>query len=228
MQKELELLRHKQKTLGSIDGNQTKSIDRRFIRLEDKMYSLEETLCHSYYLMSDDMAALSNIIDALKQEMETIQKQIDSQQTHPPIYTPTPISVVYPQEPTDEHTESIDAREVASSDCYINHDRWNPKFHYKPKYGAIAHDTHMGQKRSWSDTSEDPANQRRRATYTQEEVDKMISKLYTVLEDAEEEYTRQFDAVYESFNDNFDTLYPRTERLVKDITDIRRQLATQP
>ncbi|KAJ4881510.1 hypothetical protein Rs2_38565 [Raphanus sativus] len=86
----------------------------------------------------------------------------------------------------------------------------------------------MGHKRSWSDTSEDPATQRRKATYTQEEVDKMISDLYTALEDAEEDYTRQFDAVYVSFNDNFDTLYPRTERLVKDITDIWRQLATQP
>ncbi|KAJ4901888.1 Uncharacterized protein Rs2_15839 [Raphanus sativus] len=114
MQKELKLLRHKQKTLGSIDSNKAKSIDRRFIRLEDKMYSFEDTLGHSYYPMSDDMDALSNRMDALQQEMETIQKQLDSQQTtHPPIYTTTPISVIYPQEPADEHTESIDAKEVA-------------------------------------------------------------------------------------------------------------------
>ncbi|KAJ4881519.1 hypothetical protein Rs2_38574 [Raphanus sativus] len=107
--------------------------------------------------MSNDMDALSNIMDSLQQDMETIRKQIDSQQTTPPpIYTPTPISVVYPQEPAAEHTESI-AREVASINDYTNNVGWNSEFHYKPKYGARAQDTHMGQKRSWSDTSEDPA-----------------------------------------------------------------------
>ncbi|KAJ4874049.1 hypothetical protein Rs2_44182 [Raphanus sativus] len=118
-----------------------------------------------------------------------------------------PLSVVYLQEPAAEHTKLIDAREVASIDCYTNNDGWNSEFHYKPKYGARAHDTHMGQKRSWSDTSEDPATQRRKAIYTHEEVDRMISKLYTALEDAEEEYHIQFNAVYETFDENFDTLH---------------------
>ncbi|KAJ4894783.1 Uncharacterized protein Rs2_21577 [Raphanus sativus] len=89
----------------SIDNNISKSIYRRFIRLEDNLYSFEETLGHSYYPMSDVMDALSKRMDALQQEMETIQKQLDSQQkTPPPIYTPTPISVVYPQAPADEQT----------------------------------------------------------------------------------------------------------------------------
>ncbi|KAJ4906206.1 Uncharacterized protein Rs2_09864 [Raphanus sativus] len=88
-----------------IDNNFSKSIDRRFMKLEDKLYSFEETLGHSYYTMSDGMDALSKRMDALQQEMETIQKQLDSQQkTPPPIYTPTPISVVYPQAPADEET----------------------------------------------------------------------------------------------------------------------------
>ncbi|KAJ4881607.1 hypothetical protein Rs2_38662 [Raphanus sativus] len=116
------------------------------------MYSFEDTLGHSYYPMCNDMDALSNRMNALQQEMKTIRRQIDSQTTQPPIYTPTPLSVVYPQEPTVEHSESIDAREVASIDCHTNNDGWNSEFHYKPKYGARAHDTHMGQKRSWSDT----------------------------------------------------------------------------
>ncbi|KAJ4885465.1 hypothetical protein Rs2_35558 [Raphanus sativus] len=77
MQKELELLRLKQKTLGSIDSTNTKSVDIRFMRLEDKLYCFEETLGHSYYPMSDDMAALSKRMDALQQEMEKIQKQLD-------------------------------------------------------------------------------------------------------------------------------------------------------
>ncbi|KAJ4885450.1 hypothetical protein Rs2_35543 [Raphanus sativus] len=173
----------------SIDGNFSKSIDRRFMRLEDKLYSFEETLGHSYYPMSDDMDALSKRMYALQQEMEIIQKQLDSQQkTPPPIYTPTHISVVYPQAPADEQTESIDTSDVASIDCYTNHYGWNSEFHYKPKYGARAHDTHMGYKRSWSDTSEDPATQRRKATYTKEEVDKMIAEIYDTLKYSEDDY----------------------------------------
>ncbi|KAJ4894746.1 hypothetical protein Rs2_21540 [Raphanus sativus] len=104
----------------------------------------------------------------------------------------------------------------------------NTEFHYKPKYEIRAYDTYQRKKRSWTDTTQDPATQQVKATYTKKEVDKMIVEIYEALQYSEDDYYKKLDDISFPFDSSINALHSWTERIDKEIKAIQRQLATRP
>lgn len=83
MQKEIDLLQRQNAiqpaTSSSIDRRTPPSTDARLTSLKDMLQSFKYKLDGVYYLLNEHTDGLTTSLDALKQDVGTIQRQIDFQ-----------------------------------------------------------------------------------------------------------------------------------------------------